>query len=172
MRTVMAFAALTLSARIVTAQEVSYDYDKTAAFAGYHTYAWVTGHPVDDALNHKRIVAAVDSQLKVKGFRLVDGSEHPDVLVAYHASFGKNVQVTGFSNGWGGYRFANRSASARAEEITVGTLVIDLVDAATRSIVWRGTASKDLDPKASPEKRDKNINRAVEKVFRKYPPSN
>ena len=56
------------------------------------------------------------------------------------------------------------------DEILVGTLVVDVVDAKTKTIVWRGTATKDVDTKASAEKRDKNINRAAEKLFKNYPP--
>jgi hypothetical protein len=49
-------------------------------------------------------------------------------------------------------------------------MVIDLVDANTSNIVWRGTATKDIDVKATPDKRDKNIAKAAQKLFRHYPP--
>ena len=169
---VVALLALVAAPVTARAQDVSYDYDKHADFPGYHTYAWTRGHELDDALNHKRIVAAVDSQMALKGLRQVDPSEHPDVLVAYHAALGKNLQVTGFANGWGGYRFAgNRSVSARTSEIVAGTLVADLIETTTPTIVWRGTATKEVDTQASPEKREKNINKAAEKLFKKYPPA-
>ena len=51
-----------------------------------------------------------------------------------------------------------------------GTLVIAMVDPETKSVLWRGVASKDLDQNASPEKRDKNINKAMGKLFEHYPP--
>lgn len=153
------------------AQDVSYDFDRTANFTGYKTYAWVRGTPLNDEINHRRIVNAVDTQLAAKGFTQVDTSANPDVLVAYHATFNRDLQISGFSSGWGPYRFgANRTGSARTEQILVGTLVIDMVDANTRTIVWRGTATKDIDVKASPEKRERNINRAAEKIFKNYPP--
>ena len=60
--------------------------------------------------------------------------------------------------------------SARAQEIVVGTLVVDLIDASTRSIVWRGMTSSDLNPAASAERRDKNVTKAVAKMFKAYPP--
>lgn len=111
------------------------------------------------------------SALAARGLVKADAGAQPDVLVAYHASFNRNLQISGFSSGWGGHRFAaSRSGSARAEEILVGTLVPDLVDAKSRTIVWRGIASKEVDVKASPEKRDKNINQAAEKLFKNYPP--
>ena len=94
------------------------------------------------------------------------------MLVAYHASFDKDLQINGFSSGWGGYRFGgSRMGRARVEEILTGTLAVDIVDAHTRTIVWRGVASKEVDGKASPEKRERNINRAAEKIFSNYPPT-
>jgi hypothetical protein len=51
-----------------------------------------------------------------------------------------------------------------------GTLIVDLVDARTGTIVWRGTITKEINPKAKPEQRDKTINRAAEKLFKNYPP--
>jgi len=37
-------------------------------------------------------------------------------------------------------------------------------------IVWRGVASKTLDAKAKPEKRQKNLKKAVAKLMKNYPP--
>ena len=51
-----------------------------------------------------------------------------------------------------------------------GTLVVAMADPETKSVIWRGVASKDLDQSASPEKRDKNLNKAVAKMLEKYPP--
>jgi hypothetical protein len=54
--------------------------------------------------------------------------------------------------------------------VPVGTLAVGIFDAKTRSIVWRAAATKDLDFGASPEKWEKNLNKAVEKMFKHYPP--
>jgi hypothetical protein len=59
---------------------------------------------------------------------------------------------------------------ARTEEILTGTLAVDLVDSRTNTIVWRGIASKEIDVKAEPGKRERNINRAAERLFKHYPP--
>jgi hypothetical protein len=165
-------AGLALIAGTAAAQDVTYDYDKGADFSRLSTYAWVPGHGLKDELNHKRVVAAIDAQLTSKGLTRVEPTAHPDVLVAYHASFDKDLRITGFSSGWGGYRFGGtRSGSATTDTILNGTLVLDIVDAQTRSIVWRGVASKELDVKADPEKRDKNIKKATEKLLKSYPPA-
>jgi hypothetical protein len=164
--TVLAFAGA-----ITFAQNVTYDFDRSTDFARLRTYAWVRGTVLADDLNHRRVVGAIDAQLAQKGLRRLETSTDADVLVAYHATFDRDLQINGFASGWGGYRFAGpRTGTARAEEILVGTLVVDVVDAKARTIVWRGVASKDIDVNASPEKREKNINRTAEKLFKNYPP--
>jgi hypothetical protein len=153
------------------AQSVNYDFDRAADFSKFKTYAWVRGTPLDDELNHKRIVRAVDAQLAAKGLSMAAEGVAPDVLVAYHATFDKDLQINGFSSGFGPYRFGGmRTGSATVDEILIGTLAVDIVDAKAKSIVWRGQATKEIDVKANPEKREKNINKAAEKLFKNYPP--
>jgi len=162
-------AGLVLLAPLAFAQTVTYDYDKATDFSRLRTYAWTRGTPVNDELNHRRIVSAIEAQLASHGLVPVPAGVQPDVLVAYHASFDRNLQVNAFGSGVA-YRPALRSGSARAEEVLVGSLVVDLIDVRSGSIVWRGIATRDVDTKASPERRDKNVARATEKLFRNYPP--
>jgi hypothetical protein len=162
---------LAMAGTIAFAQNVSYDFEKAADFSKFKTYAWVPGTNLSDPLNHSRVVRAIDTQLAARGLSKIETGANPDVFVAYHASFDKDLQINGFSSGWGGYRFGGmRTGTVRTEEILTGTLVVDVVDAKTKTIVWRAMASKDIDVKASPEKREKNINRAAEKLFKNYPP--
>ncbi len=163
--------ATVLLGTIALAQNVTYDFDKTADFSKFKTYTWVKGTNLSDQLNHQRVVNAVDVQLSAKGLAKIETAGEPDLLVAYHASFDRDLQINGFSSGWGGYRFGgNRTGTARTEEILVGTLVVDVVNAKTKTIVWRGTATKEVDVNAKPETRDKNINKAADKLFKNYPP--
>ena len=170
--TVLTAALVAWVGATVLASSVTYDYDRGANFAKFRTYSWVRGNPVKDELNHQRIMGAIESQLALRGFSKVATGATPDVLVAYHAAFDESVQVNVFgSGGWGPYGLGgNRMANARADRITVGSLVVDMVDASINRIVWRGTASQDLDPRASAEKKDKNITKALEKMFKNYPP--
>lgn len=173
MRIITTFAiGVVLLGTIAFAQNINYDFDKAANFAGFTTYAWVPGAAIPDRFSHDRIVAAIDAQMTAKRLTPVSRQANPDLLVAYHAAFEKDVEITGFSSGWGGFRFpaGYGSGVARANEIITGTLIVDLVDARTRTIVWRGTASKDIKANATPQQRDKNINRAAEKLFKNYPP--
>jgi hypothetical protein len=147
------------------AQDVTYDYDKSANFAALTSYAWANGGRVGDDLNHQRIVSAVDSQLAVKGLHKVDAVAGADLLVVYHVIVTHDVAVNG------NRARLTRWASARVEAVPVGQLIVEIVNAKTRATVWRGMVSRDLDPKASPEQREKNLNKAVEKLFKHYPPA-
>jgi hypothetical protein len=167
--TIARIAAFAMIGTTVLATSVTTDYDRSANFASFKTYAWTRGTEVPDQLNHKRIVHSINAQLAQKGMRMVEASASPDVLVAYHVRLDRDLQIEG--SGWGGYRWGgSRTGTARAAEITVGTIVVDMVDADTKTIVWRGTASKDLDEGASAEKRDKNARKSMEKLFKNYPP--
>jgi len=167
--TLLGTLGLALLASTAKAQDVSYDYNRSTDFSRLKTYAWAPGTNLKDELNHRRIVEAIEAQLAMKGFTRVESSAAADVLVAYHTGFNTNLQINTFGTGWGGYRLS-RTGSARVEEIVIGTLAVVMVDGKSRDLLWRGIASREVDVDASPEKRDKNINKAVEKLFRKYPP--
>jgi hypothetical protein len=166
-----AVAVLMLGA-ITLAQNTTYDFDRATDFSRFRTYAWIPGTVAPDEINHTRIVNAVNAQLARKGLSQAANSANADLLVAYHATFGRNLRITGFSSGFGPYGFGpNRAGSAQTEQIVNGTLIVDIIDANTRTIVWRGTVSKEVDAKADPRKRERNINQAAERLFKNYPPA-
>lgn len=166
---VFATALLLLGATVVAAQDVTYDFDRAANFSAFKTYAWAAGTNLKDELNHKRIVAAIDAQLAAKGLVRVEPSANPDLLVAYHVAVDRDFRITG--TGWGGpYRFGPRSGTATVDDVWTGTLAVEIAVAKTNMIVWRGLATKEIDQNANPEKRDRNITRATEKLFKHYPP--
>jgi hypothetical protein len=134
------------------AQSVNYDYDHTATFSHYRTYAWTRGTELTDA-NRERVVRAIDAALVVKGLTLVEATASPDVLVAYQANF----EFEGYEVGPG-------------HRVLVATLVIDISDARTGASVWQSRFSSDIRATATPESRDKMIAKVAEKMFKNYPP--
>ena len=162
---------LTLIATIALAQSVTYDYDSGVNFSRYKTYAWTRGTELTDELNHARVVRAIEAALAGKGLAKVEPSANPDVLVAYHASFEKNLEISGSAQGLGPFGLGgDRLGSARVQPVLVGTLVVDIADARTSAIVWRSLASSDIRPSDKPESREKKIAKATEKMFKNYPP--
>ena len=171
MSTWLMSACLTLLANTALAQSVTYDYDRAVDFSKYKRYAWTRGTELGDQLNHARVVRAIDAALVAKGLTPVEPSATPDVLVAYHASFERNLEITGLSQGMGPFGLGgDRWGSARAQPVLVGTLVVDMADARTGALVWRSLASSDIKPTDKPDSRDKKIAKATEKMFRNSPP--
>ena len=74
----------------------------------------------------------------------------------------------GWGAGYGGY--GGGTTTATSSTITIGTLGLDFYDRADKHLVWRGRASKTIDPNAKPEKRQKNLNKAMTKLLKNYPP--
>jgi hypothetical protein len=163
-------AGVALAGSVAFAQAVTYDFDRAADFSRFKTYTWVDGTRLSDDLNHQRVVNAIDSQLARKGFGKVDSSGNADVRVTYHIAVEKDVEFNGSSTGFGPYGLGgSRRGTVRAQEILVGTMIVEMTNAATNKVVWRGVATMDIDRDAKPEKREKSINKAAEKIFKNYP---
>ena len=168
--------AMALSPALLLAQKVSYDFAKTANFAAFKTYAHQDGTKVGQPLIDDRIVAAIDTELAAKG--LTKTEANPDLNVVYHVAFDQEKDISSYSSGYaGGYgRYGYgwgggmSTTNTQVRNILIGTLVIDMADAKAKQVVWRGMATKELDPQAKPDKRDKNISNAMKKIFKNYPP--
>jgi len=165
------------------AQDVRYDFDKDKDFSKYKTYKWVSikGADQPDELTSKRITSAVDAELALKGLTKTD-SDSADLLIGFQTAIGTEKQFTSYNTGWGygpgwgagwyGYGGGMTSTTTYGSTSTVyvGQLDLSLYDPASKQLVWRGVATKTLDPKAKPEKKEKNISKAVKKLLKKYPP--
>jgi hypothetical protein len=161
---------------LASAQKTTYDFDKTAPFATFKTYSMQEGTPTKNELIDNRIVAAIEAQLAAKGFVRNDAS--PDVFVVFHVSMDEEKDISSFSSGpmYGGYGYGwgggwgTTTTDVRVRNILVGTLAVDLIDAKKKQVAWRGLGTKEINPNAKPEKREENINKAVQKIFKNYPP--
>jgi len=158
------------------AQKVSYDYDKSANFAAFKTYAHKDGTKVGQPLIDERIVAAIDAEMAAKGFTKSETA--PDVFIVYHVAFDKQKDISTYSSGYGGgygpygwgWGGGMSTQTTQVRDILIGTLVVDMADAKKGQLAWRGMAVKEVKTQASPEKRDKSINEAMQKIFKNYPP--
>jgi hypothetical protein len=145
-----------------SAQEVSVDYDRQADFSRCRTYAWAAGRPAESTLVDKRIVQAVDEALAAKGLRKGEGG--PGCYVMYHASVKEQHGLAA----WGtGGRFLGGMATVDVTTVKNGMLVVDIGDAATRQLIWRGVAKDTLSDK--PEKNQKKLRKCMDKMFKDFP---
>ena len=154
------------------AQDVQFDYDRSANFNAYKTYQWVDYNRVDvgDQLLDRDIKRAVDEQLAGKGLRRVESGG--DLLVGYQASISQEKEFDSLGSGWGGGPWWGNWGDTRvtSSTIDIGKLVIGLFDPATKQLVWRGSAAKTLDIKKDPDKNYRNLEKAMAKLFKNYPP--
>ena len=71
----------------------------------------------------------------------------------------------------GGSRWGGGMATATSSTIDIGSLVVDMYDPSTKQLVWTGTATKTIDPSSNQEKNEKNLDKAMAKLFKNYPPT-
>ena len=157
-------AVLSMMTAAAYAQKVSVDSDPAAAFATYKTYAWTAGTSAPNPLNEQRLHTSVDARLAVRGLTM--NATAPDLIVATHITTQERQQLiaNGFGYGpwWGG-----GLGTASIESYTEGTLIVDLYDAHTKKMVWRGVATATASDK--PSKNTAKINKALDKMFEKFP---
>ncbi len=158
---------LTLMGMAAYTQDVHYNYDRGTNFASYKTYQWVDIEDRNntDQLVDQNIKRAVDEQLSQKG--LVRVEKDADLYVGYQTAVKEEKSV----NFWAaGPRWYGGPVQGETSTIAVGKLVVNVYDPARKQLIWRGDASKTLDPKKDPEKNYKNLQKAMAKLFRNYPP--
>lgn len=166
-----------------TTLRVSTDYDPDTDFSDLRSYDWLpaavikTGNPevTYNSLIESRIRGSVDEILKARGYR--SSTESPDFLLAYHVNIDKKESVTyindlyGYGPGWGyrgGWVFPR--TEVMVTEYKQGSLVLDIVRASTRQLIWRGVASDDVYADDTPMDKQRKIHKAVTEMLSRFPP--
>jgi Domain of unknown function (DUF4136) len=155
-------------------QDVHYNYDRGTNFAYFKTYRWVDlPGQVPDELIDRDIKRSIDEQLAQKGLTKVD--KDADLYVGYQTviDLEKGINLSawgtrGGPDGWGG--FDNGTVTGQTSTIPIGMLLVDLYDPAKKQLIWRGDATNTIDLKKDPNKNYKNLQKAMAKLFKNYPP--
>jgi uncharacterized protein DUF4136 len=163
---VLALVACTLT----RAQEVTSNSMPGTDFSKYHTYKWVTieGATQPNQILDTQIKASIDSQLAAKGLTKTD-ADNAGLYIGYQVSIDQQKQWNAYGMG-GGPRWGGGMGTATSSTINVGTLALDMYDPSTKKLVWTGRATKTLDPGNSQEKKQKNLDKAMQKLLKNYPP--
>ena len=152
------------------AQNVKTDFDHQANFSQYKTYSWQeikTADPLWDS----RIKSAVDAQLSAKGWTRVDSGGDVSVVAIKTTQTERTLQTfyDGMGGGWRWRGFDGLGeATTTEQDYKEGTLLVDLYDAKTKQLIWRGSAEDTVSDKAA--KNEKNLDKGVAKMFKKFPP--
>ena len=170
-------ALLLVWSAAAAAQEIKYNFLQGTDFSKYKTYKWVqvpNGQYPNQILDDQ-IKRAIDSQLSLKGLSKTE--DNPDLYVIYQVAVNQEKQWNSFSTGgdywgwggWGGWGGMSTTTTT-SQTINIGTLNLDMYDVGTKKQVWRGEASKTLGSGKDPRKVEKNLNKAMAKLLKKYPP--
>lgn len=148
------------------AVDVKTDFDHHVNFSKYRTYSWAK-IDTPDPLWNDRVKHAVDRELAAKGWTQVPSGG--DVSIVAVGTTREKPTLRTFYDGfdgwlWGGFA----DATTYVENYTEGTLVVDMFDTSSKKLIWRGSASDTLTGK--PEKDEKKVDKAVNKMFEHFPP--
>jgi Domain of unknown function (DUF4136) len=187
----LAVCAVSLGSMAALAQD-SYDYRRGVNFSAIKTFAFKESAPMapeayqtttyDSPIQRQRTQAAISAQLEARGMRHVDNN--PDVYVVSHRTY--KVDYTyypGYGYGWGGpYAWGTYygagyypgmvgwyGGGGYVYEQLMGTLTVDLEDARTGTLLWRGIETKHVHQTSKPAKRDKRVIEEVSEVFEHFP---
>lgn len=185
---VFALAAAFLPALSASAQkQIRANWSKNAPFASYKTYEWINNEATNHPFYRQYVAEYANYALtQKKGLQRVSASENPDLLATYHFTTQEVMDYDtfgyGFGSGWGGWGWGGWGwggwgwggpmySQTMAHPRIMGYLTLDLIDAHTRKIVWRGEAIQ-ADVTKSGHAEEKQVANSIYDIVKRYPPKN
>lgn len=161
--------------------DVRFDYDVQGHYAAYKSFAFqmapgpTPARPggLDNPIMNARVRRVVEAGLAAKGFQPA-GAGEPDFLVSFFtiSERERTHQArlgVGFGMGPIGVGVAGPVGDRRVE--TVGSLVLEILDARSNQVVWKATAVRALEGSDSPEEADAAVKGAVDAMLKRFPPT-
>ena len=172
LRAVLTGSLLMLPAMAV-AQDVKVDFDKAFNFSTVKTYSIRIGTTWGNDLSQRRVLTEFDEAIAAKGWKKVPEAD-ANIQVVLHGATQTKHDASTFYSGMGGYGYRSfgggtGTASTVVSEYRVGTLVVDMFDAKSKNLVFRGTAEDEISD--NPEKNAKKLEKASAKMFKNFPPT-
>src|SRR5579862_412955 len=164
-RVILFALPICLIATIATGQQVSVNYNHSASFAQYHTYAWGgnNANQIQNSILAQVAQQDINSAMQSKGLSMVQESQNPDIILTANSGM---RQQTSYS-AWGMRGIGGGMGGITPEQNVEGTMVVDLYDAKTQSLVWRGIAQNTLNKNGN--KNQQMVEKAVQKMFKQWP---
>jgi Domain of unknown function (DUF4136) len=149
------------------AQKVETDYDHQFDFLQLHTFKVELGSVWNNPLQQQRAKEDIVRELTSKGWVQAQEGQQADAVVVLHGATQAEKSLDTWYSG-GGWGWGPGMSTTTVNTVRVGTMVIDVFDAKSKKLVFRGKASDDISDK--PEKNAKKIDKAVQKMFKNFPP--
>lgn len=150
---------------------VSHEFDPGTDFAVLKTFSWMEVTDVGPQYGMKQVLGdrvenSVDKQLQAKGMTKVE--DNADVLLIYHVT--KEMRIN--TEDWG-YKYDpnwGKGDNVKTYDHAVGILIVDMLDADSLELLWRGTGDKILPEDITDEKRTELVDNVIAKIFEDFPP--
>jgi len=174
-------AALTMLAMILTvgislALTVNTDFDQSYNFSQIKTFWVKIGTSWGNPLSEPRVIAAVEQEIASKGWTKAADEASANAEVILHGSTKQQQSLdtfyTGMGGGWGYGGWGGMgmgTATTTSYTYTEGTLLIDIFDATSKELIFRGSATDTLSN--TTEKNQKKVVKALDKIFLNFPPA-
>jgi len=159
--------SLLLLCSVALAQQVSVNYNHNANFSQYHTYAWGSNNKnaIQNSILAQVAQQDIEAAMSQKGLQKVEESQNPDLILA--ASGGEHESTS--YNAWGMRGIGGGMGGISPQQNYETTMVVSLYDLKQKELVWRGIAENTLSNNGN--KNQKNVEKAVEKMFKQWPKS-
>ena len=154
-----------LASAIAVGQTVSVNYNHSQSFAAYHTYAWAgnNANQIQNSILAQVAQQDVDAAMATKGFSKVTEAQNPDIILLVSGGL---RQQTSYS-AWGMRGIGGGMGGITPQQNVEGTLVVDLHDAKTQSLIWRGIGQDTLSNNGG--KNQQIVQNAINKMFKQWP---
>jgi hypothetical protein len=166
----VAFAVCAFALEGCAARSVHSYLERGADLGRYQRYTWGSADPFgtgdprldNNEIVQERIQAAIEKQLAARGFQKI-ASGSPEMLVHYHVSVEQRIDLT------------DKEPTVPCPECKpfiydAGTLVVDLVDAGSNRVVWRGWSEGNVDGLVDNQRwLDEQLDETVTRIFEQLP---
>jgi hypothetical protein len=173
---IIVIATCALATGLSFALQTSTEFSSKTDFSKFKTWSWGQADVPANAKAEKRIHDDVEAQLAARGWKKIDDGPG-DAVVSVHGvvkdTDSYDVLYSGWAPGWNwsGVGVGSGVGTSVQTRVRSGTLVIDVFDAAAKSLVWRGTAEGTLGPPDEVEANLKKIDQAIDKLMKRFPPT-
>lgn len=157
--------------------EVQYHYEPNAPFASYKNFQWIQGmgeseqgQEIDEQLD-QQIRSQISQELANKGFN-ESLTEKADFLINYQLITQERVAISQKDDSFRhlNYRYPT-SMNVETYSYRTGSLILDVIDAQSREVVWQGNVYGFVDVHTDPQKQQKRLEKAVKMLLSKFPPN-
>jgi hypothetical protein len=167
MKTKFALCAMLvcIASAVAAGQQVSVNYNHSQSFAAYHTYAWASNNAnqIQNSILAQVAQQDIDTALQGKGLQKVQESQTPDLILVVS---GGMKQQTSYS-AWGMRGIGGGMGGITPQQNVEATLIVDLHDAKSQSLIWRGIGQDTLSNNGN--KNQQLVQSAISKMFKQWP---